>query len=55
MNLSPSEINAEFEYRVAERVGILTQGNPEPTKWEFQMARQDAFEAIERIKNETEN
>jgi hypothetical protein len=49
--LSPSEKDAEFQYRVAERKAILTDGRGEPTKWCHWMAREEAFKWLEGAEN----
>ena len=47
LNLSPSEKNAEFQHRVETRLAILTDGKREPSKWEWAMAREEAFKWLE--------
>jgi hypothetical protein len=45
--MSPAEKDAEFHYRVAERISLFTLGEREPTKFEFYEARAEAFKWLE--------
>ena len=40
--MTPEEIKTEKRYRMAERVGILTDGRREPTPEEFKAAWDEA-------------
>ena len=51
LDLSPSEKDAEFQYRVAERISLLTLGEREPTKFEFYEARAEVFKWLENAEN----
>ena len=40
----------EYDYRFRERIGILTQGERDPTFEEIEMAKADADEAVRKMK-----
>ncbi len=46
-----SEENSEWEYRFRERLGILIDGPRVPNKHEVEMARDEAFAAIEKLES----
>lgn len=54
MTLTPQELNAEFEHTIINRCGDLTQGMREPSKWEYSLAREEAFKHIEKLKKQNE-
>ena len=39
----------EFDYRYQERLALLILGTREPTKLEDEIAREEAFRAVEKI------
>lgn len=45
--LSPSEKDAEFHYRLQERLGLLRGDAADPTKWEYWQAREECFKWLE--------
>ena len=45
------ELNAEWRYRYHERIGMLC-GTEDPTDWEKSIARQEADEAIEQLRQQ---
>ena len=50
--MTPTEIDREFEHIYETRIAILTQGERTPTKIECDLAREEAFQAIENMKKE---
>lgn len=51
--MTPSERNSEYDYRVAERLGIMCENdNPTPEQW--RLAREEALAAVKELKEQGE-
>jgi hypothetical protein len=48
--MTPEEINAEWNYRYQERLGILIDGNRQPTKEDHNLAWKEATEILAKLK-----
>lgn len=56
MKYTPAELQAEYKYRVEERLGILLDGaQREPTPEETRIAKREALDAVAMLKAESDS